>query len=158
MGYSATPLHLRGIPGIAAVGIAAGALFFPAPAVVANSIATSPSTVRTGATVVASGTVPIVGRTAGGDFWIQCTVPSSTPANSYRIGVRCGGTDVGVHAKLRAIVQVTPFASDSPLPGLRGARRSAERARWWVIGGSLVMGIAAFLGVAQWQPKRRRRV
>jgi hypothetical protein len=186
MDFSAVRPRLRGLPGTAAVSVAAGVLLSPGPALVVSSIAVSPSTARTGDAVVVSGTIPSVGsvscpaadkaiptsttalfppggsgppmdRRAGGAFRIRYTVPSSTPASSYQIGVRCGGSDTGVHATLRVLVQVTRFATDAPQTVRHGASRSSARARWWVIGGALIMGVATFLGVAQWQPRRRRR-
>jgi hypothetical protein len=63
---------------------------------------------------------------------------------------------MGYSATPRRLRGIPGIAAD-PVHGAatRPARgkRSAESARWWVIGGALVVGIATFLGVAQWQPK-----
>ena len=187
MGFSASPLHLRGFHDTTAVGVAAGVLLISAPAFVVRSVAVSPSTAPAGDAVVISGTIPTIGstacplgdkailistsglfppngsgppadRTTGGAFSIRYTVPNSTPASDYLVGVRCGGDDAGVHATLRVIDQVTRFATSAPQPGPSGASRSADRARWQVIAGAFIIGAAAFLGVAQWQPKRRRKL
>jgi hypothetical protein len=131
-----------------AVGVAAGILLISAAAVVVSSIAVSPSTVTAGTTVVISGTVPATG---------SASCLNSTPASDYRVGLRGGGGDPGVHPTLRVIDQATRFATRAPQPGPSGTDRSAEIARWRVIAGVSIIGVAAFLGVAQWQPKRRRK-
>jgi hypothetical protein len=169
-----------------AVGVAAGILLISAAAVVVSSIAVSPSTVTAGAAVVIYRTVPTTGSasclvgeetapistdglfppagsgppaggTAGGSFWIRYTVPNSTPTSDYRVGLRCGGGDPGLHPTLRVIDPATRVATSAPQPGPSGADRSADLARWRVLAGVLIIGVAAFLGVAQWQPKRRRK-
>jgi hypothetical protein len=104
------------------------------------------------------GSGPPADRTAGGAFWIRYTVPNSTPASDYPIGVRCGGRDAGVHATLRVIDHVAGFTSSAPQTGPEAANTSAERARWQVIGGALIIGVGAFLAIAQLQPKRRRKL
>jgi hypothetical protein len=187
MYFSATPPRLRGIHGIIVVGISAGLLLVPTPAVAVSSITVSPSTAPAGNAVVISGTIPTTGspscparqraiptsattlfppdgsgppadRTAGGTFWVRYTVPNWTPASDYPIGVRCGGRDAGVHANLRVIDHVWRFATSAPQTGSSGASRSAERVRWRVIGGALIMGVGVFLAIAQLQPKGRRKV
>jgi hypothetical protein len=104
-----------------------------------------------------AGSGPLADRTAGGCLWIRYTVPNSTPASDYRVGPRCGGGDPGLHPTLRVIDQATRVATSAPQPGPSGTDRSADRARWPVIAGVLIIGVAAFLGVAHWQPKRRRK-
>ena len=187
MHFSATPPRLRGVQAIAVVGIAAGLPLVPVPTVTVSSITVSPPTASAGNAVVISGTISTVGssscsprlqaiptstsmlfppdgsgppadRTAGGAFSIRYTVPDSTPVSDYPIGVRCGGLDTGVHATLRVIDHVTPFASSPPQTGPSGVGRSAERARWQVIGGALIIGVGVFLAIAQLQPKRRRKL
>jgi hypothetical protein len=93
-------------------------------------ISVSPSTVRSGDPVVISGLVPTSGqpscpasdtviltsvaalfppdgfgphtsRSTTGAFRTIYTVPTSTPPGTYRIGLRCGGGNVGVGASLR---------------------------------------------------------
>src|SRR5919199_4473726 len=102
---------------LAAVLIAA-----PAYAAKKASISVSPSTVPAGGTVHVSGSVPVKGcpasdgatvvgqaglfppdgfgpttkRDANGDLALDYTVPTSTPAGTYNVGLRCGGAHVGV--------------------------------------------------------------
>lgn len=187
MDYSAAPPRLCRIQAVIGVGTAAGFLLVPAPVGAVNSIRATPATAPAGGAVVISGTVSTTGnpscspwqqaiptsattlfpptgsgppaaRTASGAFWIRYTVPNSTPASDYRIGLRCGGGDAGVHATLRVSNQVTRFATGKPQTGPSGTSRSATRSRWRLIGGALIIGAGAFLAVAQFQPKRRRKV
>jgi hypothetical protein len=44
---------------------------------------------------------PAAPRSNSGRFRIRYAVPSSTPPGTYRIGVRCGGGDVGISTTLR---------------------------------------------------------
>jgi hypothetical protein len=46
---------------------------------------------------------PAAPRSSSGRFRIRYAVPSSTPAGTYLIGVRCGGGNVGVSAILRVV-------------------------------------------------------
>lgn len=55
------------------------------------------------------GAGPSVMRDANGGFSTAYTVPATTPAGSYSIGMRCGGGTVGVSASL----QVTAAASST---------------------------------------------
>jgi hypothetical protein len=93
------------------------------------SVAVSPSMVARGGTVTISGVVPTTGtgacelpdavtvvstaalfpgdgfgpnasRDASGAFSVAYQVPTSTPAGTYDIGLRCGGGNVGITATL----------------------------------------------------------
>jgi hypothetical protein len=94
-----------------------------------GSITVTPSVVAAGGTVHISGSVSIEGcpqsdaaivtgldalfppdgfgpqaaRDATGAFALDYTVPSSTPAGTYQVGLRCGGGNVGVSAALTVI-------------------------------------------------------
>lgn len=92
-------------------------------------ITVSPNSAAAGSTVTISGNVPVSGtpscpasdgvqltssaalfapdgfgpqatRDASGNFQVQFLIPSSTPAGSYSVGMRCGGGNVGVTASL----------------------------------------------------------
>jgi len=94
-----------------------------------STISVSPSTVAAGGTVTISGSIPTTGtgscpagdgatltstealfpqggfgptapRSSTGTFSVTYTVPTSSPAGSYSIGMRCGGGNVGVTATL----------------------------------------------------------
>lgn len=118
-----------------------------------GSIHVSPSTIAPGGTVTFSGSVdpgscdpsepatltadsalfppdgtgPSASRNAQGDFSVDYTVPTSTAAGRYRIGVRCGGGNVGVFATLTV--------AGAPVGGAgTGAGGSARSAPWTVVG------------------------
>jgi hypothetical protein len=91
-----------------------------------GSISVSPTTVPAGGVVHISGSVstqacsasdaatltsdsalfppdgfgPSATRDAQGAFAVDYTIPDSTPAGTYQIGIRCGGGNVGVTASL----------------------------------------------------------
>ena len=91
------------------------------------SISVSPSTVAPGGTVHISGSVspadcpvddaaipvsnaslfppdgfgPSTDRDSSGAFELDYTVPATTPSGTYEIGLRCGGGNVGVTARLQ---------------------------------------------------------
>jgi hypothetical protein len=119
----------RAVACVAAIGLAVVTTSTPAGAAAAT-IAVSPSTVAAGATVTITGSIPTTGtpscaasegvtlvstqalfpqggfgptapRDASGAFTISYAVPTSTPAGSYDIGMRCGGGLVGVSATLQ---------------------------------------------------------
>jgi hypothetical protein len=46
---------------------------------------------------------PATARNSHGAFALHYTVPTSTPAGTYQIGLRCGGGNVGVTASLQVI-------------------------------------------------------
>lgn len=97
------------------------------------SIAVSPTSSPRGATITISGVVPTTGaafcpttdtaeltsplfptdgigpqlaRSSAGNFTTTYTIPSTTAAGTYSIGVRCGGGDVGVTASLQVTASV----------------------------------------------------
>ena len=46
---------------------------------------------------------PAAPREASGKFSIQYAIPASTPPDTYSIGVRCGGGNVGISAQLEVV-------------------------------------------------------
>jgi hypothetical protein len=166
---------------IAAAG-AAGVLF-AGPAAAADTISVSPATVHTGDTVVISGRLPTIGRascpdednatlastsalfpamrisrSADGAFRVHFRVPRSARAGLYRIGARCRGRGKCAQASLRVVAirvtHVRPSVSNAgPVP----PPAPANRDRWWVTAGTLLIGVSVFLGIAEWKPWRRRR-
>lgn len=118
---------MRRFLAVASVAGAAALVVLAGPAYAQNnSISVSPSTVPAGGTVHISGSVsvqscpssdsatvtgnaalfppdgfgPNAARNSQGDFALDYTVPTSTPAGMYEIGVRCGGGNVGIAASL----------------------------------------------------------
>jgi len=130
-----------------------------------GSIYVSPSDVPAGGTVRISGSVdpqecptstpaipvstdelfpgsfgPATARNSQGAFALDYTVPTSTPAGSYQIGLRCGGGNVGVTASL----QVDPIGG--PATGAGGtARRSSLP--WTMLGASCLLLAGVVVGV-----------
>jgi hypothetical protein len=116
-----------------------------APVAAAGStISVTPSSVAAGGTVTVSGSIPTSGagscgagegvtltatdalfpqggfgptapRSASGSFSVAYQVPSSTPAGTYSIGMRCGGGNVGISATLTVTA-----GSAEPVPGQPG--------------------------------------
>jgi hypothetical protein len=113
----------------ALIVIPASVLIMVAPAGAAASISVAPATSPAGKAVVFSGSVPTTGtaacpsgdpvtivatdalfpgggvgpqvqRDASGNFSVSYTIPTSTPAGSYSVGMRCGGGNVGVTTTL----------------------------------------------------------
>jgi hypothetical protein len=111
------------------------------------TIAVSPSTVAAGGSVTFTGSIPTTGdgscpasegvtltssqalfpqggfgptvaRSAAGDFTTSYQVPTSTPAGSYTVGMRCGGGNVGVTTVLA--VTSTAARPVSGQPGFTG--------------------------------------
>ena len=72
---------------------------------------------------------PEAARNSEGAFAISYTVPTSTPAGTYQIGVRCGGGLVGVTAALK----VTAVPVGAPATGAGGTAHDPSR-RWIVFG------------------------
>jgi hypothetical protein len=130
----------------AAAGVTAGVLLICAPSAAAASIAVAPAGTRPSTAVVRLETA----MTSGNAF--DCKAIPTAPVR-YRIGVRRGA---GEQAALRVAAQVSHVPKRVRKTWLGGTSRSAELARFWVSGGVLLIGIATFLGVAQWQPRRRR--
>jgi len=131
------------------------------------SISVSPSSVPAGSTVHISGSIPVKGcpasdgatvtaeavlfppdgfgptaeREPNGDFALDYTVPTSTPAGSYDVGLRCGGGNVGVAASLT----VTAIPLGGPATGAGG---TAHHSVFWTAFGAsclLLAGIAVTL-------------
>ena len=122
-----------------------GVVATAAPVAAAGStISVSPSTVAAGGAVTISGSIPTSGagscvagegvtltstqalfpqggfgptapRSASGSFSVPYQVPTSTPAATYSIGMRCGGGNVGISATL-----VVTVATAQPVPGQPG--------------------------------------
>ena len=75
---------------------------------------------------------PATARNSQGAFALDYTVPTSTPAGTYQIGLRCGGGNVGVFASL----QVDPIGG--PATGAGGtAHRSSLP--WTVLGAGCLL-------------------
>jgi len=57
-----------------------------------------------------------------GNFSTNCSIPTSTPFGAYSIGLRCGGSNVGISATLRvtAAPPVTPVITVSPTSAQSG--------------------------------------
>src|SRR4051794_40445008 len=99
------------------------------------TVSVAPSTAAPGEVIVISGNVPVAGvgscqagdpvqltstaalfppdgfgpqvvRGSDGHFQVQYAVPISTPVGQYRIGLRCGGGNIGESASL-AVQQAT---------------------------------------------------
>jgi hypothetical protein len=120
-----------------------------------GSISVSPSTVAPGGTVQITGSIPAklcpasdsaipvatadlfppdgfgpeAARDSKGAFALSYTVPTSTPAGIYQIGVRCGGGLVGVTAELK----VTAVPVGAPATGAGGSAHAASQ-RWILLG------------------------
>jgi hypothetical protein len=112
------------------------------------SIMVSPSTAAQGDTVTISGNVPVTGsrscapgvvtltsadlfaaaggfgpqvpRDASGNFETTYTIPIDTPPGTYRIGMRCGGGNVGVTATLHVTPRALPAAPVPAEPSFTG--------------------------------------
>ena len=120
-----------------------------------GSISVSPSVVAAGGTVRITGSVnpqgcptsdsaipvatdslfppdgfgPATARDSQGAFALNYTVPTSTPAGTYQVGLRCGGGNVGVTASLRVIAD--PIGG--PAAGAGGTAHGSPRV-WTLIG------------------------
>ena len=154
---------------ISAAVVTSAAMLIAAPAYPAKkaSISVSPTRVPAGSTVHISGSIPVKGcpasdgatvtadavlfppdgfgpsaeRDSNGDFALDYTVPTSTPAGSYDVGLRCGGGNVGVGASLT----VTAVPLGGPATGAGG---TAQRSVFWTAFGAsclLLAGIAVTL-------------
>jgi hypothetical protein len=138
----------------------------PAYAAKKAAINVSPSTVSAGDTVHISGSIPVQGcpasdgatvtgqdglfppdgfgptatRDSNGDFALDYTVPTSTPASTYDVGLRCGGANVGVAASLTV---TTPSGGVGT-----GAGGTAHGSVFWTsfgLGCLLLAGVAVAL-------------
>ena len=126
---------------ISAAVVASAAMLIAAPAYPAKkaSINVSPTSVPAGSTVPISGSIPVKGCPASDGATV--TVPTSTPAGSYDVGLRCGGGNVGVGASLT----VTAVPLGGPATGAGG---TAQHSVFWTAFGAsclLLAGIAVTL-------------
>ena len=147
--------------GVAAAAVLAGA----ASAAQNGSISVSPSTVPAGGTVHISGSVSVQGcppsdsatvvgnaalfppdgfgpsaaRDSQGDFSLDYTVPTPTPAGSYDVGVRCGGGNVGIAATLT--VSAGPLGG--PATGAGGTAHGSSTP--WAVAGAGCLLLASVL-------------
>jgi hypothetical protein len=166
----------RFLIGAAVAGLAA-AMLGAAPAYAAKkpSVSVSPSTVSAGGTVHISGSIPVQGcpasdgatvtgldvlfppdgfgptatRDSNGDFALDYTVPTSTPADTYSVGIRCGGANVGVAASLTVT---------SPAGGVgTGAGGSAHGSVLWTAFGAGCLFLAGFVVALRRRAARRTR-
>ena len=128
-------IAMRVAPSLA-VAVTALCLAAPASASASASITISPESAAQGEQVTVAGNVPATGsascsagasaqltstadlfpaggfgphavRDANGDFSVVYTIPASTPAGAYDIGIRCAGGNVGVSATLRVTEPLT---------------------------------------------------
>jgi hypothetical protein len=63
----------------------------------------------------------------------------------YSIGLRCGGGNVGVSARLLVTAQVQKVPVGAPQAGLGGASTSDSNAAGWAVAGAVAMIFAGFL-------------
>jgi hypothetical protein len=124
-------------------GIAVGA---SAPAWASAGISVNPSTASPGDSVAISGNVPTTDcpstdaaqltstadlfppdgfgpqatRDGSGNFNTNYAIPSSTPPGAYRIGVRCGGGNVGVSADLQVTAPTAATIAVNPASAAPG--------------------------------------
>ena len=152
---------------IGAAVATSAAMVIAAPAYAAKaSISVSPSTVSAGSTVHISGSIPVnkcpasdgatvtgeaalfppdgfgptANRDSGGAFAVDYVVPTSTPAGTYSVGLRCGGGNVGVSASLT----VAAVPSGGPATGAGGAAGHSA-SLWTLLGaGALVLAGLVF--------------
>jgi hypothetical protein len=157
----------RFLIGAAVATSAAMVIAAPTYAAKKASISVSPTSVPVGSTVHISGSIPVKGcpasdgatvtseavlfppdgfgptaaRDSNGDFALDYTVPTSTPAGSYDVGLRCGGGNVGV----AALLTVTAGPLGGPATGAGGTAHGSVF--WTAFGMSclLLAGIAVTL-------------
>ena len=77
---------------------------------------------------------PQASRDSSGAYATHYTVPSTTPAGSYQLGMRCGGGNVGVTASL----QVISDPVGAPATGAGGSARGSSPA-WLVLGAGCLL-------------------
>ena len=85
---------------------------------------------------------PSAARNSTGAFDLTFTVPTSTPAGSFQIGLRCGGANVGVFATLR----VTAAPSGAPATGAGGTAHGSP-VLWTLLGVCCLVFAAALVVV-----------
>ena len=91
---------------------------------------------------------PTATRDSQGTFAIDYTVPTSTPAGSYSLGLRCGGGNVGVSTSLT----VTAAPVGGPATGAGGA--ASHSTGVWTALGVVCLLLAACLLVARGLARR----
>jgi hypothetical protein len=164
-------LALVFVGGAAALIVLAG----PASAAKKASISVSPSTVAPGGVVHISGSIPVKGcpasdsatvvgnaalfppdgfgpsanRNSHGAFALDYTVPTSTPAGTYDVGVRCGGANVGVSAAL--IVSAGPLGG----PGTGAGGTAGSSSVPWAFLGAVCLLLSGVLIVFRRRLARR---
>ena len=142
------------------------------------SISVSPASVPAGGTVTFSGTFAIsadcgaddarlvsedqifppdgvtglhVHRDASGHFAIVHTVPATARPDTYAIGMRCGGGNVGVSATLRVTAQVSSTPTGAPPAGLGGASGGGGSSPLpWALAGALLV-VGGLAGLMVWR-------
>src|SRR5207237_4490593 len=92
---------------------------------------------------------PATARDAQGAFALNYTVPASTPAGTYQIGLRCGGGNVGVTASLRVIAD--PIGA--PATGAGGTAHGSPRG--WTMSGDARLLAAGVLVALAGHPQRQ---
>jgi hypothetical protein len=103
--------------------------------------------VATAALFPPDGFGPSAARNSQGAFALTYTVPTSTPAGTYQIGVWCGGGLVGVTTALT----VTAVPAGAPATGAGGTAGSSS-VRWILLGfgclalASMLVGLRTRLG------------
>ena len=83
---------------------------------------------------------PQTARNSHGAFALDYTVPTSTPASTYQIGLRCGGGNVGVFASL----QVDPIGG--PATGAGGTAHDTSPP-WTLFGAGCLLLAGAVVAV-----------
>ena len=166
----------RFLTGAAAIVLTAVLTAAPAYAAKKASISVSPSTVPAGGAVHVSGSIPVKGcpasdgatvvgqaalfppdgfgptttRDANGDLALDYTVPTSTPAGTYDVGLRCGGANVGVAASLT--VTATPSGGVGA-----GAGGTAHGSVFWTLSGAGCLLLAGVVAASRrWIARRAR--
>jgi hypothetical protein len=133
----------RAVAGVAASALLVITVLAAPAGAAAASITVSPTAVAAGGTVTISGSIPTTGtpscdvsaqvtlistealfpqggfgptapRDANGAFTITYVVPTSTPAGTYDIGMRCGGGLVGPSAALQVTAAAAPAVRVDP--------------------------------------------
>jgi hypothetical protein len=98
---------------------------------------------------------PAAARDPSGAFSVSYTVPAQTPAGTYQIGLRCGGGNVGVSARLQVTEQVTTVPSGGVDTGAGGSAEAGSR-QWTLLGLGFLTLAAALLPVRRRLVHRRR--
>lgn len=160
---------------IGAAAIVCTAILGTAPAYGASaSITVSPSTVSAGSTVHISGSIPVskcpasdgatvtgdaalfppdgfgptATRNGSGDFALDYVVPTSTPAGTYSVDLRCGGGNVGVSASL------TVAPGGGPETGAGGT--AGHPSSSWMVFGASCLVLAGLVLALRWRVSGRK--